>query len=88
MDDWLRRIEALPLAQSLRGELTGIAVSQCAIGDGVNVENIKKCVDILVDIRYDGVVSLECEGQGGPMIEKSLTFVRGLVEDANRRMAG
>ncbi len=76
------------LAQSLRGELTGIAVSQCAIGDGVNVENIKKCVDILVDIRYDGVVSLECEGQGGPMIEKSLTFVRGLVEDANRRMAG
>lgn len=76
------------LAQSLRGELTGIAVSQCAIGDGVNVDNIKKCVDILVDIRYDGVVSLECEGQGGPMIEKSLTFVRGLVEDANRRMAG
>lgn len=76
------------LAQSLRGELTGIAVSQCAIGDGVNVDNIKKCIDILVDIRYDGVVSLECEGQGGPMIEKSLTFVRGLVEDANRRMAG
>jgi sugar phosphate isomerase/epimerase len=75
------------LAQSLRGELTGIAVSQCAIGDGVNVDNIKKCFDILVDIRYDGVVSLECEGQGGPMIEKSLAFVRGLVDDANRRMA-
>ncbi len=76
------------LAQSLRGELTGIAVSQCAIGDGVNVDNIKKCLDILVEIRYDGVVSLECEGQGGPMIEKSLAFVRGLVDDANRRMAG
>jgi sugar phosphate isomerase/epimerase len=76
------------LARSLRGELTGIAVSQCAIGDGVNVDNIKKCLDILVEIRYDGVVSLECEGQGGPMIEKSLAFVRGLVDDANRRMAG
>jgi sugar phosphate isomerase/epimerase len=75
------------LAASLRGELTGIAVSQCAIGDGVNGENIKKCFDILVDIKYDGVVSLECEGQGGPMIEKSLAFVRPLVEDANRRMA-
>lgn len=75
------------LAASLRGELTGIAVSQCAIGDGVNVENIKKCIDILVDIRYDGVISLECEGQGGPMIEKSLAFVRGLVADANKRMA-
>jgi len=75
------------LSASLRGELTGIAVSQCAIGDGVNVENIKKCFDILVDINYNGVISLECEGQGGPMIEKSLAFVRGLVTDANHRMA-
>jgi sugar phosphate isomerase/epimerase len=76
------------LAASLRGELTGIAVSQCAIGDGVNVENIKKCFDILVDIKYDGVVSLECEGQGGPMIEKSLAFAREIVADANQRISG
>jgi sugar phosphate isomerase/epimerase len=75
------------LAASLRGELTGIAVSQCAIGDGVNKENIAKCLDILVDIGYQGVVSLECEGQGGPLIEKSLAFVRQLVETANKRMA-
>jgi sugar phosphate isomerase/epimerase len=75
------------LAASLRGELTGIAVSQCAIGDGVNAENIKKCFDILVDINYDGIVSLECEGQGGPMIEKSLAFVRPLVDAANKRLA-
>jgi len=74
------------LSASLRGELTGIAVSQCAIGDGVNRENIKKCFDILVDLNYDGVVSLECEGQGGPMIEKSLAFVREVVNDANARM--
>ncbi len=75
------------LAASLRGELTGIAVSQCAIGDGVNAENIRKCIDILVDIKFDGVVSLECEGQGGPMIEKSLAYVRELVDDANKRLA-
>ncbi len=75
------------LAASLRGELTGIAVSHTAIGDGVNVDNIKKCFDILVDIKYDGVVSIECEGQGGPMIEKSLAFVREMVEDANTRIA-
>lgn len=75
------------LAASLRGELTGIAVSQCALGEGVNGENIKKCFDILVDINYDGVVSLECEGQGGPMIEESLAFVRKIVDDANKRMA-
>jgi len=75
------------LAKSLRGELTGIAVSNCAIGDGVNKENIEKCIDILVDSNYDGIVSLECEGQGGPLIEKSLKFVRALVEKANKKMA-
>jgi sugar phosphate isomerase/epimerase len=72
----------------MRGELTGIAVSQCAIGDGVNKDNIKKCFDILVDIKFDGVVSLECEGQGGPMIEKSLAFVRPLVDAANKKLGG
>jgi sugar phosphate isomerase/epimerase len=75
------------LAASVRGELTGIAVSHTAIGDGVNVDNIKKCFDILVDIKYDGVISIECEGEGGPMIEKSLAFVRELVDDANNRIA-
>ncbi len=75
------------LAAAMRGELTGIAVSNTAIGDGVNVDNIKKCFDILVDIGYDGVVSIECEGEGGPMIEKSLAWVREIVADANRRLA-
>lgn len=75
------------LAKSLRGELTGIAVSNCAIGDGVNRENIEKCIDILVDSNFDGVISLECEGQGGPLIEKSLAYVSSLVDDANKRMA-
>ena len=74
------------LAAAMRGELTGIAVSQTAIGDGVNVDNIRRCFDILVDIGYQGVVSIECEGQGGPMIEKSLTWVREIVEDANVRI--
>ena len=75
------------LAAALRGELTGIAVSNTAVGDGVNVENIQKCFDILVDIGYHGVVSIECEGAGGPMIEKSLAWVRDLVANANQRMA-
>lgn len=74
------------LAAAMRGELTGIAVSQTAIGDGVNVGNIRQCFDILVDIGYDGIVSIECEGQGGPMIEKSLAWVRELVDGANKRM--
>ncbi len=64
------------LAAAMRGELTGIAVSQCAIGDGVNAENIRRCISILAANGYDGVLSLECEGQGGPMIERSLAWIR------------
>lgn len=69
------------LAASMRGELTGIAVSQCAIGEGVNAENIRRCVDILSADGYDGALSVECEGQGGPMIERSLAWVRGLIKE-------
>jgi len=65
------------LAAAARGELTGIAVSQCATGDGVNARNIVECIRILRESGYQGVYSIECEGQGGPMIERSLAWVRG-----------
>lgn len=68
------------LSASVRGEQTGIAVSHCAIGDGVNSENIKRTLTILNERGYDGVVSMECEGQGGPMIEKSLAWMRTLLQ--------
>ena len=67
------------LAAASRGELTGIAVSHCAIGDGVNSENIRRCIEILIQTGFDGILSLECEGQGGPMIEKSLGWVRETI---------
>ncbi len=69
------------LAAAARGDLTGIAVSHCAIGDGVNADNIRRCIRLLGDNGYDGVISLECEGQGGPMIEKSLAWVRGVLAE-------
>jgi sugar phosphate isomerase/epimerase len=69
------------LAASARGELTGIAVSHCAIGDGVNAENIRACLGVLARAGYDGIVSIECEGQGGPMIERSLDWVRRAVAE-------
>ena len=69
------------LAESLRGKDTGIAISQCAIGDGVNADNIKKCLEMLRDRGYDGVLSMECEGQGGPMIEKSLAWLRKTLQE-------
>jgi sugar phosphate isomerase/epimerase len=64
------------LAAAARGEATGIAVSHCAPGEGVNADNIRKCLEVLRDHGYDGVLSMECEGQGGPMIEKSLGWLR------------
>jgi inosose dehydratase len=69
------------LAAAARGELTGIAVSQCAIGDGVNADNIRRIVKELASSGYEGVLSLECEGQGGPMIERSLAWVRQLLKE-------
>ena len=69
------------LAAAVRGHQTGIAVSQCAIGDGVNADNIRTCLALLRDHGFDGVLSMECEGQGGPMIEKSLAWLRRTLKD-------
>jgi len=69
------------LAAAMRGDQTGIAVSQCALGDGVNAGNIRRCLEVLRDHGYKGVISMECEGQAGPMIEKSLQWVRATFKD-------
>ncbi|MAG56437.1 MAG: hypothetical protein CMJ83_09115 [Planctomycetes bacterium] len=69
------------LAAAARGDQTGIAVSQCAIGDGVNADNIKRILGILRDGGFEGVLSMECEGQGGPMIERSLAWLRNTLEE-------
>jgi inosose dehydratase len=69
------------LARAVRGGQTGIAVSQCALGDGVNSENIRECLKMLRDHGYDGALSIECEGQGGPMIEQSLAWLRRTLDE-------
>lgn len=76
------------LAASVRGKQAGIAISHCALGDGVNAENIKKCFALLRDHGYQGVLSMECEGQGGPMIERSLAWLRKSLADLNIPVAG
>jgi len=76
------------LAAVSRGELTGIAVSHCAVGEGVNAGNIRSCVELLAQSGFDSVMSLECEGQGGPMIERSLSWLRQVLSEAtNARSA-
>lgn len=71
------------LAAAVRGAETGIAVSQCAIGEGVNAPNIRGVLQILRDRGFNGVLSMECEGQGGPMIERSLAWLRATLGELN-----
>jgi len=72
------------LAASVRGKVTGMAgASPCAIGTGANATNIRRCIEILVANGYNGVLSMECEGQGGPLIEKSLAWLRETIKTAN-----
>ncbi len=70
-----------PMAEAMRGKDTGIAISHCAIGEGVNAQNIKTCLTMLHEHGFDGVLSMECEGQGGPLIERSLTWLRSTLAE-------
>ena len=67
------------LAAEARGQLAGVAGSHCAVGDGVNAENVKQCVELLANRGYEGVLSIECEAHGGPLLERSLEWVRSLL---------
>ena len=76
----IRHVHVKDVSESLaalaRGNATGIALSHCAIGDGVNAGNIQKVIALLRDAGYAGTLSMECEGAGGPMIERSLAWLR------------
>jgi sugar phosphate isomerase/epimerase len=50
------------LAAAMRGEETGIAMSESPIGSGVNAQNIAACLQILKKEKWDGVISIECSG--------------------------
>jgi len=69
------------LADAMRGKDTGIGISHSAIGDGVNADNIRKIIAMLRDHGYSGTLSMECEGMGGPLIEKSLRWLRKMLSE-------
>ena len=69
------------LAEKARGNDTGIAMSHSAIGDGVNADNIRETLAILHKAGFDGPISMECEGQGGPLIERSLAWIRKTLKE-------
>jgi sugar phosphate isomerase/epimerase len=68
------------LAAALRGEDTGIACSEVAIGGGVNAENIKRCLRLLQDNDWSGAVSIECHGSD-ENIRASVQFLRSLLSN-------
>ena len=57
----------------------GALRNYCLDGAG----NILACLKLLRDHRYQGNLSIECEGQGGPMIEKSLAWLRATLKELN-----
>ena len=50
------------LAAAMRGGETGIAMSESPIGQGVNADNIRQCIRLLKQAKWDGVISVECLG--------------------------
>jgi sugar phosphate isomerase/epimerase len=69
------------LAEAIRGGATGIAMSHVALGEGVNADNIRACLKLLRDHGYEGNLSIECEGQSGPLLEQSLAWTRRTLAD-------
>lgn len=63
------------LAQALRGEETGVACSEVAIGEGVNADNIKSCLEFLNETDWEGDISIECFGSDDK-IGESVEFLR------------
>jgi len=76
------------LADAMKGQLTGIALSSSAIGDGVNADNIRKSIEILVKSGFDGTMSLECDAQGGPLLERSLAWTRKTLQEVTASAVG
>ena len=63
------------LADTVLGGETGIAMSVVAIGEGVNADNIAGCIELLKEMDWDGVLSIECEAAPGK-VEQSLEWLR------------
>jgi len=67
------------LAAAVRGEETGIAMSESPIGQGVNAGNIAECIRLLKEADWDGVVSVECLGTD-ENLSASIGWLREQIE--------
>jgi sugar phosphate isomerase/epimerase len=66
------------LAAAARGEDTGIAVSEVAVGSGVNAKNIQRCIELMKETDWSGHVSIECYGSE-ENTRASVEFMRSIL---------
>jgi len=66
------------LAALVRGEDSGIACSEVAVGEGVNADNIKACLEYLMAKDWSGDISIECYG-ADDKIKASVEYLRGIL---------
>lgn len=69
------------LALAARGQESGIALSEAAVGDGVNAENIHTIIQMLHQQGFNGTLCIEGEAQGGPLLTKSVQWLRKTLDD-------
>ncbi len=70
------------LAEAVRGKSTGISASVVHIGEGVNAPNIAGCIRFLTETGWDGVFSIESDGEEN--VIKSVAWLRQQIEAANK----
>jgi sugar phosphate isomerase/epimerase len=68
------------LADAARGKSTGISASTVYIGEGVNAPNITKCIEFLTETDWDGVFSIESDGEEN--VSKSVAWLQEQIKAA------
>ena len=72
------------LARTMRGEETGIASSEAAVGEGVNADNIKRCLDIMAG--SDREIPISPEAGGDRLMARSIQWVRDYIRQRGYAM--
>jgi sugar phosphate isomerase/epimerase len=73
------------LAEAARGKSTGISASTVHIGEGVNAPNITACMAYLLETGWDGVWSIESDGEQNAI--KSVAWLQEQLEALQRPQA-
>jgi inosose dehydratase len=74
------------LAKAMRGEETGIASSEAGVGEGVNADNIKRCLDIMAATGRE--IPISPEASGDRLLVPSIAWVKGYLNAKGYAWAG